>query len=252
MTRFTNTTSDRLGRQNNRRLTRRERLYHNRNYRAGVHSSELSGSWDLQQRSPPVTARPFGTCPSIFSHNSLISLSADNPFEPLTSISNDTPFGVSPNADVFCVTKRKRTRGRCNKRGALLRQRQVEEVDARLSAFVDTTLEQERQNQSEPRQDRWLSSTRPWIQTATFSPLQAGTRSQTQCHQPSAAVPKLGFTERPLPMLYDPSRKESALIKWQPPRWSSVVPRTSSYLSDPQPPWTRFHWQNNVELVHAD
>ncbi|KAF1352513.1 hypothetical protein BDV97DRAFT_368258 [Delphinella strobiligena] len=109
MSRFS--TSDNLGVQNNRRLTRKERLYNNRTSSAGVPVPHPSRSLEAHFQSP--------------SANSRISR---NPFELLNSVSGDLPYYGRSGSCAYRVNKHQYSRRRNYKRAAL-RRRHLDEID---------------------------------------------------------------------------------------------------------------------------
>lgn len=234
MSRFSN--SDKLGVQNNRRLSRRERLYNNRTSSAGVPVPHPSRSMKAHFQSP--SANPRASRKHYMHVRSVSGLPQEgNPFELLNSVSaGDSPYHGGSGSCAYRVTKHQYTR-RNNKRAAL-RRRHLDEIDGILSSCVNSAIENEEQKKTGAEQKEWLTIDGP-----------EGLPPPPSCHLSSTELPNLDIPPVGLPVLYKRPSQELCMIKWQPLRWSRNSScdsgrSTPHSLIDIQAPWPERQWLN--------
>lgn len=155
--------------------------------------------------------------------------------------------GSAPQQRRLIKRRRARGRGRPHQRTAL-RRRQADEMDAELSAFFNTTLEQEEQKQADPQKSRWFNLRRP--EQGSQQPNLHHSKLQAQCPpKASDEQHRLGSPATGLQVPHDVSPMDYALVKWQPSNWPETPScqsdcTTPQSLIDLQPSWGKLQWPN--------
>lgn len=223
--------------QNNRRLSRRERLYNNRTSFAGVPVPHPSRSVKAHFQSPSTNSR---AARKHYIHvRSVPGLPQEgNPFELLDSVSaGDSPYHGGSRSCAYRVSKHQYTRRR-NKKRAALRRRHLDEVDGILSSCVNYAIENEEQKKAGVQQKEWLTIER--LEALPPPP---------SCHLSSTELPNLDIPPGGLLVLYKRPSQDLSMIKWQPSRWcrnsSCDSGRSTPHsLIDIQAPRSEQQWLN--------
>lgn len=234
MSRFS--TSDNLGVQNNRRLTRKERLYNNRTSSAGVPVPHPSRSLEAHFQSPSANSR-ISRKHYIHVRSVLGLPQQGNPFELLNSVSGDLPYYGRSGSCAYRVNKHQYSRRRNYKRAAL-RRRHLDEIDGIQSSCVSPAIENEEQKKTGAEQTEGLLIERP-----------EGLPHPPPCHLSSTELPRLDIPPGGLPVPYKRSSPELSMIKWRSSRCSldfscNSDRSTPHSLIDIQAPWPEQQWLN--------